>query len=90
MSGRIMWDERGAVEFATQIVAQTPTQIAMRFSNLISRHASVNHCKMVKGRLKEQARKLLDSNEDLPRVLRLEEWPLELRESLAPQGSTSL
>lgn len=86
LSGRIMWDERGAVEFAAQIVAKTPTQIVMRFSDLISRHASVKHCKMVKLRFKERKRKLLDSNEDSSRVLRLEEWPLELWESLAPQG----
>ena len=86
LSGRVMWDERGAVEFAAQIVAKTPTQIVMRFSDLISRHASVKLFKMVKSRFKERKRKLLDSNEDLPRVLRLEEWPLDLWESLAPQG----
>ena len=71
-----MWDESGAVEFAAQIVAKTPTQIVMRFSDLISRHASVNHCKMAKSRFNQRKRKLLDSKEDLPRVPRFEEWPL--------------
>lgn len=72
LSGKIMLDDRGAVEFefAAHTRAKRPIQVAIWVEDLILRRASFNYRRMANWRLKEQSRKLPGSNEDL-RYLRL-------------------